>query len=86
MKHTFGFRVNMKCTFDFRNENKVVYKPPDMTLFGKAVEMKFKVASGKTQWFRGQISMYDRLTGIYFPCDSETVYVYPNDKNMRFIC
>ena len=47
-----------------------------MTLFGKAVEMKYKVASGKTQWFKGQISNYD----------GETVYVYPNNKDMRFVC
>ena len=63
-----------------------MYKPPDMTLFGKSVEMKFKV-SGKIQWFKGQITMYDGLTGkygIYFPCDGETVYVYPNDKDLRF--
>jgi len=36
--------------------------------------MKSKVASGKTQWFKGQISNYDGLTGkyrIYFPCDGE---------------
>ena len=36
--------------------------------------MKSKVASGKTQWFKGQISNYDELTwkyGIYFPCDDE---------------
>ena len=50
-----------------------------MTLFGKAVEMKFKVVSGKTQWFKGQISDYDGLTWkyrIYLPCDGETVYMY----------
>ena len=38
------------------------------------IEMKSKVASGKTQWFKGQISNYDGLTGkygIYFPCDGE---------------
>ena len=65
-----------------------MYKPPDTTLFGNSVEMKFKV-SGKIQWFKGQITMYDGLTGIYriyFPCDGETVYVYPNDKNLRFTC
>ena len=27
------------------------------------IEMKSKVASGKTQWFKGQISNYDGLTG-----------------------
>ena len=54
-------------------------------LFEKAVEMKFKV-SGKIQWFKGQITMYDGLTGkygIYFPCDGETVYVYSNDKGVE---
>ena len=64
-----------------------MYKPPDTTLFGKSVEMKFKV-SGKIQWFKGHITMYDGLTGkygIYLPCDSETVYVYPNDKYLWFI-
>ena len=63
--------------------------------------MKFKVASGKTEWFKGQITKYDGLTGkygIYFPCDGETVLnklhvlviwihinVYPNDKDMKFV-
>ena len=32
---------------------------------------------------------YDGLTGKYgvsFPCDGETVYyVYPNDKDMKFV-
>ena len=40
--------------------------------------MKFKVASGKTEWFKGQITKYDGLTGkygIYFPCDGETICV-----------
>ena len=40
----------------------IVYKPQNTTLFGKAVEMKFKVASGKTEWFKGQITKYDGLT------------------------
>jgi len=65
-----------------------VYKPPNTTLFGKAVEMKFKVVSGKTQWFKGQISNYYGLTRkyrIYFPCDGKTMYVYPNDKDVRFV-
>ena len=70
-------------TFHFRGKN--VYKPPDTTLFAKSVEMKFKV-SRKIQWFEGQKTMYDGLTrkyGIYFPCDGETVYPYPNNKDLR---
>ena len=34
-------------------------------------------------------TMYDGLTGkygVYFPCDGETVYVYADDKDMRFVC
>ena len=23
--------------------------------------------------------------GVSFPCDGETVYVYPNDKDMKFV-
>ena len=64
----------LECTFCFR---------ADTTLFEKAVEMKFTVASGKTQWFKGQITKYDGLTGkyrVYCPCDGETVYVYPSDN------
>ena len=91
--YTFHFRtdsaVTVVNTFDLGLTMQQLDKPPNTTLFGKAVEMKFKVASGKTQWFKGQISNYDGLTGkyrIYFPCDGETVYVYPNDKDMRFVC
>ena len=65
-------------TFHLRADNAVtvVYKPPNtiVTLFGKAAKIKLKVVSGKTQWFKGQISNYDGLMGkyrIYFPCDGE---------------
>lgn len=65
-----------------------MYKPPDPSLFGKSVEMQFKMESGKLQWFKGQITNYDGLTGkygVFFPCDGETVFVDKNDKDMRFI-
>jgi len=63
------YHVHLICmciwfyTFHFRADNAVtvVYKPPNTTLFGKAVETKLKVASGRTQWFKGQISNYDGL-------------------------
>ncbi len=74
--------------FVLRDEHKLAYKPPDVSLFGKTVEMKFKVESGKIQWFKGQVMNYDGHTGkygIYFPSDGETVYVFPDDKDMRFI-
>ena len=75
-------------TFHFRADTAVtaVYKPPNTTLFGKALEMKLKVASGRTQWFKGQISNYDGLTGKYGICNGEAVYVYPNNKDVRFVC
>ena len=62
-----------------------MYKPPNTTLLGKAVEMKFKVASGKTEWFKGQ--KYDGLTGNpeFTSLVMVKLYVYPNDKDMRFV-
>ena len=48
--------------------------------------MRFKV-KGKIQWFEGQITNYDGLTGkygVYFPVDQETVYIFPDDKDVSF--
>ena len=53
------------------------YKPPDLSLMGKQLKMKFKV-DGKIKWFEGQIMNYNGLTGkyeVYFPVDQETIYL-----------
>ena len=51
--------------------------------------MRFSV-NKKIKWFNGQISSYDGRTGkygIFFPIasDGETVFVFSNDKDVRFI-
>ena len=69
------------CTCHFRDKN--AYKPPDTTLFVKSVEIKFKVSR---KILKVKKTMCDGLTGnygIYFTYDGETVYAYPNDKDLR---
>jgi len=49
--------------------------------------MKFMV-DRKPKWFKGIINAYDGLTGkygVYFPFDKETVYIFENDKDVRFV-
>ena len=63
-----------------------IYKPPNLSLMGRKLKMRFKVM-GKIQWFEGQITNYDGLTGkygVYFPIDQETVYIFPDDKDVSF--
>ena len=51
--------------------------------------MKFKIQdTGRTQWYEGQITTYDGLTGkygVYFPTDKETVYIYTDDKDVKYL-
>jgi len=73
----------MKCSIDvlvcgssgaFKVKVKSTNLQTRHSLEKQYIEMKSKVASGKTQWFKGQISNYDGLTGkyeIYFPYDGE---------------
>ena len=54
---------------------------------GRKLKMRFKV-KGKIQWFEGQITNYDGLTGkygVYFPIDQEIVYIFPDDKDVTFL-
>ena len=49
--------------------------------------MRFKVDK-KIKWFSGEVSSFDEHSGkygIYFPCDGETVFVYPDDKDIRYV-
>ena len=53
---------------------------------GRKLKMKFYVKdSGRRQFFSGQIMKYDGLTGVYFPCDREVVYIDPDDKDMSHV-
>ena len=49
--------------------------------------MRFKV-NKKIKWFSGEINSYDELSGkygVYFPCDGETVFVFPDDKDISYV-
>jgi len=39
----------------------------------------------KLQWFKGKILNYDPTSGqygVFFPSDNQTIYIYPNDKEV----
>lgn len=61
------------------------YKPPDMAYMGRNLKMKFKLKeTGWTQWF----TTYDGMTGkygVYFPVDQQTIFIYPNDKDVEYL-
>ena len=45
---------------------EVTFKAPDVTVFGKNVQMKFHIKeSGKEEWFDGVITGYSGITGEY---------------------
>ena len=72
------------------NAGSSTYKPINSTLLGRKVEMRFSVnkINLKIKWFNGEINSYDGRTGkygIFFPSDGETVYVFPDDKDIRFL-
>ena len=49
--------------------------------------MKF-IVDRKIKWVKGTINAYDGLTGkygVYFPFDKETVYIFENDEDVRFV-
>ena len=52
--HNYAYMiVIMYQLYTFHYRDKSVYIPPDTTLFGKS------------EWFKGQVTMYDGLTGKY---------------------
>ena len=65
---------------------EITYKPPDMSLMGRMLKMKFHVQDiGIDQYFTGKIVNYDGCSekyGVYFPSDGEMVYMHPDDKDV----
>ncbi|XP_065917976.1 uncharacterized protein [Dysidea avara] len=62
-------------------------KAPKQSMLGRKLVMKF-IVDRKIKWFKGIINAYDGLTGkygVYFPFDKETVYIFENDENVRFV-
>ena len=57
-----------------------------MKYMGRQLKMKFFIReTGKTQFFNGQITTYDGLTGQYGACDGKTVFIHPDDKDVVFL-
>ena len=53
---------------------------------GKKVRVKFIVKdSKKEEWFVGIISSYNGNTGIFFPCDNQTVQMKLDDEDLEFL-
>ena len=65
------------------------YKPLDMQYMGRKLKKRFRlVDTGKIQWFDGQILNYDPSSGqygVYFPSDHQTIYIHPNDKDVKYL-
>ena len=65
------------------------YKPPDMQYMGRKLKMRFRLEdTGKIQWFDGQILNYNPSSGhygVYFPSDHQTIYIHPNDKDVKYL-
>ena len=73
----------------FFNSEEITYKPPDISLMGRMLKMKFHVQdTGIYQYFTGKIVNYDGCSGkygVYFPSDGEIVYMHPDDKDVVFL-
>ena len=73
----------------FFNSEEIIYKPPDMSLMGRMIKMKFHVQdTGIDQYFTGKIVNYDGCSGkygVYFPSDGEIVYMHPDVKDVVFL-
>ncbi|XP_065905958.1 uncharacterized protein [Dysidea avara] len=68
------------------SDSTSLYKAPKQSMLGRKLVMKFIV--DKIKWFKGIINTYDELTGkygAYFPFDKETIYIFENDEDVRFV-
>ena len=80
---------NYACKFhslySSNNDIGVIYNPPDLSLMGKTIKMKFATKEGVEKWYKGTITSHDGRTGkygVYFPCDKQTVFILPNDPDI----
>ena len=65
------------------------YQPPNLQYMGRKLKMRFRLEdTGKIQWFDGQILNYDPSSGqygVYFPSDHQTIYIHPDDKDVKYL-
>jgi len=69
---------------DFQSSSQSTYKPLDVQYMGRQLKMRFRVEeTGKLQ-----ILNYDPTSGqygVFFPSDNQTIYIHPNDKDVKFL-
>jgi len=66
--------------------NAVQYKPPDIAIMGKKVQVKFTVEDNRNEWFDRIATMIrpvESMEYTYFPYDKETIYLLPNVADLR---
>ena len=65
------------------------YQPPNLQHMGRKLKMHFRLEdTGKIQWFDGQILNYDLSSGqygVYFPSHHQTIYIHPDDKDIKYL-
>ena len=65
--------------FSSQNDVGVIYSPPDLSLMGKTIKMKFSIKVGVEKWCRGTVPSYNGRSGkygVYSPCDKQTILFY----------
>ena len=81
--------MHLDDDMDFQSSSQSTYKPPDVQYMGRQLKMRFRVEEmGKLQWFKGQILNYDPTSdqyGVFFPSVNQTIYIHPNDKDVKFL-
>ena len=75
---------------DFQDDTAACsYKPPNLQYMGRKLKIHFRLEdTGKIQWFDGQILNYDPSSGqygVYFPSDHQTIYIHPDDIDVKYL-
>ena len=74
---------------DFQSSSQSTEMHLNLKKWHWQLKMHFRVEeTGKLQCFKGQILNYDPTSGqygVFFPYDNQTIYVHPNDKDVKFL-
>ena len=71
--------------YSSQNDVDVIYNPPDLSLMGKTIKMKFPIKVGVEKWCKGTVPSHDGRSGklgVYFPCDKQTCFILPDDPDI----
>ena len=77
---------NYLHAYSSQNDIGVIYNPPDLSLMGKSIKMKFSIKGGMEKWYKGTVTSYggSGKYGVYFPCDKQTVFILPDDPDIDY--